>query len=125
MKTTIKEKGYKDVECDTPLPCPFCGGDALLCQLAHRTTSRRVGRKFETVKICIIASNNNLEADTFWFKCPACNCTSGGHHDTAQKAAEAWNTRKKQWLNRVGISRLPTMIAVIKDDEMIAARDKK
>lgn len=92
---TIEKKGYAPVTCDAPLPCPFCGSDPELAQLAHTTSLQRIGRskKYETVKVCIICSTNPLVSDTFWFKCPECRCTTGGHHETAQAAVEAWNRR--------------------------------
>ena len=93
----IKKDGYKDVECDAPLPCPFCGSEPKLAQLAHTYRQERIGRsrKYRTVQICLIASTSTLTADTFWFKCETCKCTSGGHHESAQAAARAWNTRAK------------------------------
>ena len=98
MKTTISADGYADVFCDAPLPCPFCGCHPKLCQLAHVTRTERIGRgrKTRTVRVSIVASTSRLTADTFWFKCPECSCTSGAHHDTAQKAAESWNRRANQ-----------------------------
>lgn len=92
---TIQEPGYAAVECDPPLPCPFCGATPRLVQLAHVTQYERTGRSRKTraVKVAIIASSRTLTADTFWFTCDTCQCTSGGHHDTAQAAAEAWNRR--------------------------------
>jgi len=92
---TIEEAGYAPVKCEAPLPCPFCGSAAKLAQLAHETRSERIGRsgKYRQVRYSIIASTRTLTADTFWFKCQECGCTSGGHHATAQKAAEAWNRR--------------------------------
>lgn len=91
----IEEPGYTPVECDPPIPCPFCDATPRLAQLAHVTRYERVGRSRKTreVKITIIASSRILTADTFWFVCDACGCTSGGHHATAQAAAEAWNRR--------------------------------
>jgi hypothetical protein len=92
---TITKQGYLPVQCDEPLPCPFCGTAAELAQLAHATRSERIGRsrKHRTVRVVIIASTSTLAADTFWFKCPECNATSGGYHGSAQKAVEAWNRR--------------------------------
>jgi hypothetical protein len=93
----IKEEGYLPVECDEPLPCPFCGGDAKLVQLAHitrfETTGKGRSRKCKEVRICILASNYERTGDTFWFKCANCKCTTGSHKDTAQEAAESWNLR--------------------------------
>lgn len=91
----IQKEGYTPVMCDAPLPCPFCGSEAELAQLSHSTRSERIGRsnKFRQVRYSIIASSQTLTADTFWFRCKECRCTSGGHHDTAQKAVEAWNRR--------------------------------
>ena len=89
----IKKEGYSPVECDKPLPCPFCGGDAELMQLAHETRVERVGRKSKTVKVCVLAANYELTSDTFWFKCTNCKCTTGNHKATAQEAAETWSTR--------------------------------
>lgn len=93
----IKKEGYSPVECDEPLPCPFCGGNAELMQLAHttryETTGRGRSRQCKAVKICIISSNQELTSDTFWFKCTNCKCTTGSHKNTAQEAAAAWNTR--------------------------------
>jgi hypothetical protein len=92
---TITKEGYFPVQCDEPLPCPFCGAAAELAQVAHETRSERIGRsrKQRQVRYAIIASTTPLAADTFWFKCPGCNATTGGHHGSAQKAAEAWNRR--------------------------------
>ena len=93
MKLTIEKRGYMPVQCDKPLPCPFCGSEPTLSQLAHTTTSRRVGKKWETVRICIAYSSQTLQADTFKFNCDNCKATTGRYHDTAQGAVEAWNTR--------------------------------
>ena len=95
---TIEEEGYSPVQCDAPLPCPFCGAEPELAQLAHDIRSERIGRsrKYRQVRVCIVASTRTLAADTFWFKCPNCNATTCGHHNTAQKAAEAWNMRHKK-----------------------------
>jgi hypothetical protein len=92
---TIEEPGYTPVECEDPLTCPFCGSEPRLAQLAHVICSERIGRsrKYRQVKVCIAASTRTLTADTFWFKCQTCGCSSGGHHETAQAAAEAWNRR--------------------------------
>jgi hypothetical protein len=92
---TIEKEGYTPVECDPPLPCPFCGSKPELAQVAHRTTWQRVGRsrKTEQVKVCIVASSQILTADTFWFRCTECRCTTGPHAKTAQEAAESWNKR--------------------------------
>ena len=97
----IDQKGYSPVQCDKPLPCPFCGTYPELCQLMHRDSWQRVGRgrKLEKVRVCIISSSQILTGDTFWFKCPTCRCTTGGHHDTAQKAAETWNNRSAACLD--------------------------
>jgi hypothetical protein len=91
----ITKSGYTPVECDAPLPCPFCGSEPELAQMSHVTRRQRIGRsnKYEDVKICIFASSQTLTADTFWFKCVTCGCTSGGHHSAAQDAAKAWNAR--------------------------------
>jgi hypothetical protein len=93
MKITIEKPGYVSVECDEPLPCPFCGGAAELRQLAHATTSRLVGKKLKTVRVCIFAASEPLNSDTFWFACCQCNATTGKHCDTAQGAVEFWNKR--------------------------------
>ena len=91
----IEQDGYTPVSCEEPLPCPFCGGKAELMQLAHTTRSERIGRskRFKTVKVCILASTRTLTADTFWFKCAECGCTTGPHHDNAMGASLAWNRR--------------------------------
>ena len=92
---TIARDGYTPVKCDKPLPCPFCGTEPKLAQLAHHMRSERIGRsrRFRQVKVCILASTSTLTADTFWFKCPECDCTTGGHKDTAREASKAWNRR--------------------------------
>lgn len=82
-KVVIQEDGYEPVECDIPLPCPFCGSKPKLAQLAHR-----YGKKY-----CIIASTRTLRADTFWFKCRKCGTTTGRHEGNAQSAVENWNKR--------------------------------
>lgn len=94
---TYEQKGYVPVICDEPLPCPFCGSEPELAQLAHNTRWERIGRSRKTseVKVCIIASTQTLTADTFWFKCPTCGATTGNHCTTAQDAAENWNKREK------------------------------
>lgn len=78
----IERKGYTSVECDCPLPCPFCGSEAELAQLAHATSGA-----------CIVASSEVLAADTFWFRCTSCKATTGRHQTTAQDAVSAWNRR--------------------------------
>ena len=94
-KVCIEEPGYIAVTCDKPLPCPFCGGEAKFCQLAHQITSQRVGKskKYKQVKVCIIASSRILTGDTFWFRCSICGCILQKHHTTAQDAAIDWNRR--------------------------------
>jgi len=91
----IKQDGYTPVECDEPLPCPFCGSQPVLSQLEHYYRQERIGRsrKYRTVRIAVIASTRIQKADTFWFACEKCGCTTGGHHETAQAAALAWNKR--------------------------------
>ena len=89
----IKKEGYSPVECDEPLPCPFCGGKAELAQLAHVTRYERKGRKVVPVRVCIVASTATLTSDTFWFKCTNCKCATGNNKNTAQEAVAAWNTR--------------------------------
>jgi hypothetical protein len=88
-KVTITEKGYMDVECDKPKPCPFCGAAPELQQLAH---ANRYGRN-GVERVCVIASTGILKADTFWFKCSNCMATTGHHQSTAQAAVENWNCR--------------------------------
>lgn len=89
----IQTEQYEPVECDAPLPCPFCGSQPMLAQLAHITTWTGPRRARREVKVAIVSSTRRMKADTFWFKCEECDCRSGGHHDSAQKAAEAWNRR--------------------------------
>ena len=91
----IEKPGYTAVECDPPLPCPFCGSEPELAQVAHSQTSQRIGRsrKFRTVRVALIASTRILTADTFWFKCPSCRATTGDHQHSAQGAVQAWNRR--------------------------------
>lgn len=85
----ITQDRYAPVEVDQiPLPCPFCGGAAELSQVAHAQTTK--GR------VAIVYSQHTLHADTFWFRCESCGAQSGGHHDSAQKAVEAWNRRQVQ-----------------------------
>lgn len=86
---TIRQDGYADVHINQiPLPCPFCGGAAELSQLEHAITGK--GR------VCIVSSSRIQHADTFWFQCESCRASSGGHHDSAQAAVEAWNRRQVQ-----------------------------
>jgi hypothetical protein len=94
MTITIDKPGYEPVQCEAPLPCPFCGKTPKLAQLAHVTRQERVGksRKYRTVRVCIVASTSTLKSDTFWFKCE-CGCTNGGTYRTAQAAVTAWNQR--------------------------------
>jgi predicted RNA-binding Zn-ribbon protein involved in translation (DUF1610 family) len=95
---TYEKKGYVPVSCDEPLPCPFCGSEPELAQLAHNERFERVSRggRLEKVKTCILCSAATLTADTFWFLCPICGATSGKHCTTAQEAAENWNTRTRE-----------------------------
>lgn len=88
-----EEKGYAPVEHDEPLPCPFCGSQPKLQQLAHRMSSVKRGRKYVQERVCILASTLTLTADTFWFTCPSCKCSTGPHCTTAAEAARHWNTR--------------------------------
>jgi len=101
----IFQEGYTPVSCKEPMPCPFCGGPAVLVQLAHRTQYERIGRskKFRTVKICILASSQILKADTFWFKCSDCGCTTGPHHSNALEASNAWNRRVTNKTKEAGL----------------------
>lgn len=91
----IEKPGYEPVECEKPLPCPFCGSIPELAQLAHTYTWQRKGRsrKQEKVRVCILASSGTLKGDTFWFKCETCGCSSGKHHDNPRDAAISWNTQ--------------------------------
>lgn len=95
MTVTIHKEGYKPVECDEPLPCPFCGDRPELAQLEHITRYERVGRskRPRPVRVAILSSTREIVADTFWFKCNRCGCTSGPHCGTAQEAALSWNRR--------------------------------
>lgn len=94
-KAVIAQKGYAPVECDEPLPCPFCGEHPELAQLEYVTRLERVGRshRMRPVRVAILASTGTLVANTFWFKCKSCGCTSGPHCGTAQEAVEHWNKR--------------------------------
>ena len=89
----IEKLGYAPVECDEPLPCPFCGEAAELAQLAHTTRLEGKGRKKRYVQTVIIASTGTIVADTFWFKCSGCKATTGGIHTTPGVAVEVWNRR--------------------------------
>ena len=91
----IEAPGYIAVECDTPLPCPFCGSDAELAQVAHAETSQRIGRsrRYRTVRVALIASTRPLKADTFWFRCSKCRASTGDHQHSAQRAVRVWNRR--------------------------------
>jgi hypothetical protein len=97
----INQKGYAPVKCDKPLPCPFCGAEPKLAQLAHHMRSERIGRsrRFRQVRVCIIASTATLTADAFWFRCPVCDCSTGGHKGTALEASQAWNRRTANLMN--------------------------
>lgn len=81
----IEQKGYAPVECDEPLPCPFCGAEAHLKQLAYHDGPR--GRTL------IVSSSRQLAGNMFWFACMSCRATTGPHADTAQEAVEHWNRR--------------------------------
>lgn len=89
----ITQDGYAPVACLEPLPCPFCGTTPELKQVAHNYKTDRRGK---VTRIAIIASTKTLTSDTFWFQCPSCRCTSGGHHASGMAASAAWNTRKDQ-----------------------------
>ena len=89
----IEKQGYEPVECDKPLPCPFCGTTPELAQLCHVETWIREGRKSRKVKVCVMVSTEKLKSDTFWFKCQTCGCTTGKHCSNAQDAVKNWNTR--------------------------------
>ncbi len=93
MQITIKENGYTPAECDQPLPCPFCGSEPKLQQVAHHECYEGSGRNRRKVRIMVVSSSRELSADTFWFQCASCKCKSGGMHESAQLAAEAWNRR--------------------------------
>jgi hypothetical protein len=84
-KIQIHEDGYEPVECDPPLPCPFCGGNARLGQV-KRTASNFI----------IMASSSPIRANVFWFECAACGAKSGKHQSTPQDAANTWNRREGQ-----------------------------
>ncbi len=73
----FERKGFTPVECDAPLPCPFCGADAA----------------FHCLKDDIVWSSATLVADRFWFDCSKCHAGAGCHGKTAQQAAEQWNRR--------------------------------
>ena len=98
----ITKDGYTPVECDVALPCPFCGTEAELAQLAHVERWERIGRsrKSRQVMVCLLASTSILTSDTFWFRCPSCDATTGSHQETAQAAVEIWNRRSAQEANR-------------------------
>lgn len=49
-------------------PCPFCGGEAILCE----------------------------NIDRAYVYCKECGCQTDESHATARYAAEAWNTRYKR-----------------------------
>lgn len=91
----ITKPGYAMVQCDAPLPCPFCGGTPELEQVAHVVRWERIGRsrKQKQVRYALIASTDTLVADTFWFVCRTCGCTTGPHEATAQRAVTHWNKR--------------------------------
>lgn len=86
----IYQDGYEPVECSIPLPCPFCGGAAVMKQLEH---TYKLDKKGKSQRICIIASSRIQRGNTFWFTCESCIATSGGHQETAQAAVENWNRR--------------------------------
>ena len=98
----VEQEGYTPVKCERPLPCPFCGAEPKLSQLSHVTRSERIGRsnRLRQVKVCIVASTKTLTADTFWFKCEDCGCTTGPHHDNAMNASRAWNCRIANEVNQ-------------------------
>lgn len=88
----IEQDGFEPVECSIPLPCPFCGGVAVLKQLEH---VHRLNRKGKVERIYIVASSRIQKGNTFWFACESCNATSGGHQETAQAAVNNWNRRSQ------------------------------
>jgi len=86
----IQQDGYAPVECSIPLPCPFCGSEAVMKQLEH---TYKLDRKGKPQRICIVASTRTIQANTFWFSCVSCNASTGGHESNAQAAVENWNKR--------------------------------
>jgi len=87
----ITQDGYTPVTCLDVLPCPFCGTEPELRQVAHEYKLDKRGKR---TSIAIIASTRTLTSDRLWFGCPGCGCTSGGHHSSGIAASAAWNTRK-------------------------------
>lgn len=85
----FEKEGYEPVECDKPIPCPFCGTEPELKQLAHTWTFS----KRKKVRVTLLASSTILKSDTFWFCCPQCEAHTGPHCKDAQKAVEYWNRR--------------------------------
>lgn len=70
---------FKVLEKLEPLPCPFCGGKALLKHMI----SRHILIKMDVIEYYV----SHDSAD-----CPV-GCIETGLYDTKQEAIEAWNKR--------------------------------
>jgi Lar family restriction alleviation protein len=64
------------------LPCPFCGGGAVLCESS-----------LSFKRIWPLGYFNDKDKTHYWVKCEQCE-SSQYHFDTPEESVKFWNKRK-------------------------------
>lgn len=110
---TIKRPGYESVTCDKPLPCPFCGSEPELVQLAHAYRTSRRGKPEKNCSHCI---NENTDRRYILVQMPEvlvyirqapthrCCCGKSLEHEDCGMTDQAWLMRLEKADGTVSMS---------------------